>query len=213
MGSCEVVRLCNGNVKDLNKPMNELECNCSIHEESFRYNGIVPVCRSLTVLEANRKYEDWQHLVPWVSDDLLPKQTFNATVQNNMNCSRLLNPCSHDLRDTTLRLKKAKYDSAYNTCIFEDGGVPVRTGVFKRHEGAVGPENGRFDTIDGALYSGKYSKICILDRVVEKRQMGAITTTFDVSLTPTDDPKTTLTVALPENTSVGSPGQVRRAHD
>lgn len=208
MGNCTLPRICGGKVKDIDKPLTSLECQCSVQEEPFRYNSLIPICRPLTVLEANKKYSDWQHIVPWVSDDLLPIKVFDSIVQRNIQCSKLLNPCSHDLRDSKLRIKNGKYDTINNTCTFVDTGIPLRTGILKRNSGKVGATYNKFDTIDGVIYSGNYSKIRILDNVDEKRQMCAITAPFDITITPTENPKISYTVALGENVSVGSPGQV-----
>jgi len=92
--------------------------------------------------------------------------------------------------------------------MFADTGIPLRTGILKRNYGKVGATYNKFDTIDSVLYSGNYSKIRILDNVDKKRQMCAITAPFDITITPTENPKTSYTVALGENVSVGSPGQV-----
>lgn len=209
MGNCTQPRICGGKVKDIDRPLNALECACNAHEISLRYNSLIPVCRPLTVLEANKKYLDWHHIVTWASDDLLPINVYNSTVRGNIKCSKLLNPCSHDLRDSKLRIKNGKYDTIHNTCTFVDTGIPVRTGILKRNAGnEVGATYRKFDTIDGVIYSGHYSKIRILDGVVEKRQMCAITARMDMTVTPTENPKTSYTVASAENVSVGSPGQV-----
>lgn len=64
MGNCTLLRICGGNVKDIDKPLKSLECLCSVHKELFRYNSLIPICRPLTILEANKKYSDWQHIIP-----------------------------------------------------------------------------------------------------------------------------------------------------
>ncbi|KAE9522038.1 hypothetical protein AGLY_017558 [Aphis glycines] len=212
MGTCTTVRICGGKVKNINKPIDRLQCSCKENEVSYRYNSILPICRTMTVTQANEKYRDWQHVVPWVSNDLLPTTVFNDTVRGNIRCSKLLNPCAHDIRNTVLRVPGAKYDSIYNTCVYENRGIPVRTGLLKRNGDQVGPDFHKFDTVDGVLYSFNYSKIRILDNVMGKRQMCAITADVDIFNTPSIVPLAKYTVALPENTSVGIPGHIRMSN-
>lgn len=92
LGACDTPFLCNGNVQDINKPLEEIECNCSKFETNTRLLDI-PTCRSMTVQEAsnNGLLND---VVISNPKDLLPIRYFNDTIQNNINVKNLLNPCN-----------------------------------------------------------------------------------------------------------------------
>lgn len=199
-GNCTTVRICNGKIDSIDKPLNRIDCVCADYEENYRYNDSLPICKSMTVDTANEKYTDWHYLVPWISDNLLSKNYFNRTVALNVNSSKLLDPCKHALHDTSLEIQNGRYDTLYNTCVFEDSGIPVRTGILGKVDGA------KFDTVDGALFSENYRQIRVLDGVMGKRQYAAITANVKLGEFL---PLREYTIAMPENTKIGNPGHVQ----
>lgn len=210
-GNCTTVRICNGKVDNLDQTLDKMNCVCADHEENYRYSDSLPICKSMTVRTANEKYTDWHFLVPWISDNLLSKNYFNQTVAQNVNTSKLLDPCRHAIHDTTIDVPGGRYDTLYRTCVFENSGIPLRTGVLLPKEkdedisGSFHPHN-MIDLVDGALYSEEYRQVRVLDGVVGKRQYAAITANMKLG-----DylPEGEYTVAMPEKTAVGIPGHVQ----
>lgn len=204
-GNCTTVRICNGKIDNLDQTLDKINCVCADHEENYRYSDSLPICKSMTVKTANEKYTDWHFMVPWVSDNLLSKNYFNQTVAQNVNTSKLLNPCKHAIHDTSVNITGGRFDELYKTCVFENSGIPLRTGILMSVD--ADDDSQKFlGTFDGALYSSDYRQVRVLDGVVGKRQYAAITA--DVRL---GDylPVREYTVALPENTAVGNPGHVQ----
>lgn len=209
-GNCTTVRICNGKIDNIDQTLDKINCVCANHEENYRYSDMLPICKSMTVQTANDKYTDWHYLVPWVSDNLLSKNYFNQTVAQNVNTSKLLDPCKHAIHDTLINVPGGRFDTLYKTCVFENSGIPLRTGVLmSRDEDGIynsqqTPNN--LDMVDGALYSDDYKQVRVLDGVVGKRQYAAITADMKLG-----DylPKREYTVAMPEKTSVGIPGHVQ----
>ncbi|XP_025191134.1 uncharacterized protein LOC112591504 [Melanaphis sacchari] len=104
LGNCTVVRICNGKVKDINVPFGEIECDCRKTERSLMQNGI-PMCRTLTISEANDLYNDWMFLIEIPKDAvLLNTKYYNTDVRSNVKVSHLLSPCSHSLINPSQKL-------------------------------------------------------------------------------------------------------------
>lgn len=212
-GNCTTVRICNGKVDNLDQTLDKMNCVCADHEENYRYSDSLPICKSMTVKSANEKYTDWHFLVPWVSDNLLSKNHFNQTVAQNVNTSKLLDPCKHAIHDTSIDVPGGRYDTLYRTCVFENSGIPLRTGILlpknKTNDDGIFeklmPHN-HLSVVDGALYSDEYRQVRIIDRVVGKRQYAAITANAKLG-----DylPEREYTIAMPEKTAVGIPGHVQ----
>lgn len=202
---CTAVHICGGRVDDINRPLAQVNCLCDVTESPVRYADGQPSCRPLTVLEANDKYEDWSHIVPWSSDRLIDVRVFGATFRDNLKTSRLLDPCTNALTDATLQIHGAYYNERLKTCFFKDYGLPVRTGVLERTGAADGIE-----PVDGALPSGRHKYIRMIDRVGGARKIVNVRTELDLDLVaggPGRGATTEVNVNLPAPLGVGARAQ------
>lgn len=198
---CTTVHICGGRVDSVDKPLSEINCVCDATETSVRYEDGLPSCRPLTVDEANRKFDDWSHVVPWSSDRLIDKRVFNATVRDNMKTGRLLDPCANALTDAAQPIPGGRYDAQLKTCTYTDYGLPVVTGVL----------DGVGTVLDGALPSGRHRYLRLIDNVGGKRRIVNVRTEvyFDPATGRPGGGKTVpVNVTLPAPTGVGGVAQL-----
>lgn len=204
LDSCTTVHICGGKIDDVNQPLAKINCLCDVTETAVRYGDGLPVCKPLTVLEANNKFDDWSHIVPWSSGRLIDKRVFNATVRDNLKTSRLLDPCSNSLTDATQPIPGAYYNEALKTCFYKDYGLPVRTGALEQHKDA-----GKSTTVDGALPSGRHKYLRLIDKVGGKRKIVNVRTTVNLNFDTggPSDRETEVNVTLPAPLGIGQRAQ------
>lgn len=106
LDSCTTVHICGGKIDDINQP----------------------VCKPLTELGANEKFDDWSHIVPWSSDRLIDKRVYNATVRDNLKTACLLDPCTNSLTDTTQTTPGAYYNEVSTCRLAHNSGLSLQTG-------------------------------------------------------------------------------------
>lgn len=202
---CTAIHVCGGRVDDIDRPLAEVNCLCDATESRVRHADGQPSCRPLTVLEANAKYEDWSHIVPWSSDRLIDRRVYGATYRDNLKTSRLLDPCVNALTDATLQIPGAYYNERLKTCFYKNYGLPVRTGVLDQNSGADGVKS-----VDGALPSGRHRYLRMIDNVGGARKIVNVRTELDLDLVaggPGKGAKTEVNVNLPAPLGVGARAQ------
>lgn len=173
LGNCETVFVCNGKIDDINRPLNEINCVCDRNERAGRYSDGLPVCKLLTVDEANKLYADWTALVNFNSDRQMAKTNFNKTVQDNLRVTRLLDPCRNSINDTTIEIPNAVYDSEFGECHLTDYGYPISNGMLDFHT-TVQPTTHEVST-DSVFITGEYITMRYSDAVSGiKRMYGLI---------------------------------------
>lgn len=179
LGNCSELNVCDGRVIDINKPLDELECACEPTEKNIRYDDGAPVCKPMTVQEANERYpDDWSHIVPWTSDRRTHRNNFNPTIRGNLRTRELLDPCLSSAHDTTIAIPNARRNDLTNECNFLDYGYPILNTMLddikwqarlpppRKHETEkfdLPPTKRRF--IGGALATGKYELIRFSDQI------------------------------------------------
>lgn len=178
LGNCTTTYICNGHVVDIDKPLDKLECVCAQTDKSVRYDDGVPVCKPMTVQEANEKYPvDWSHIVPWNSTRLTQTSNFTKTISGNLRTKLLLDPCLSSAHDTSIAIPNAQRNTLTNECNYLDYGYPIVTRLLddtmwtkmlpppgKRPDGGTYPPYKR-TFIDGAIITGKYDLIRFSDRI------------------------------------------------
>lgn len=178
MGNCTTVHICDGNVVDINKPIDTMECVCATDMISVMVTDTLqqkqfPVCRELLIIEANKQYVDWSHLVVWPeSYRRLNKQYFNATIRSNLNTTELLHPCFHPIDAVDQIMVSSAHNSTDNTCRFVDYGLPLTLGIFENRIHTQGKQH--LITTDGALSTGMYQWLRFSDNIWGKRRIVAI---------------------------------------
>lgn len=177
LDSCNVIHICDGKIDNINQPLENINCVCDETEYSARYDDGLPVCKPLTVIEANKRFDDWSHIVPWSCDRLIGKRVYNATVRDNLKTSVLLDPCSNAITDTTVQIPGAYYNEVLKTCFYKDYGLPVRTGALQQNKNTL-----QSTTIDGALPSGRHKYLRLIDNVCGKRKIVNVRTTVKLDL-------------------------------
>lgn len=172
LDNCTNVFICNGKIDNIDQPLSKINCQCSASEKSIRYDDGLPVCKELLVIEANELYTDWSNLVNFTSDRQLATKNFNYTISQNINSSRLLDPCRNSLHDPTIEIPNASYNSVYGECNFRDYGFPISNGMllFKPSTAGTIPEV----SVDCGLATGKYLKIRFADSIGGIRRIYAI---------------------------------------
>lgn len=126
LGNCTTLYVCNGHVDNINRPLNQIECACKATENSVRYDDGVPVCKEMTVLEANTRYpDDWSHIVPWTSNRRTVRSNFNNTIRDNLRTRELLDPCLSSADDMTVEIVSARRNPITNECNLVDSGYPL----------------------------------------------------------------------------------------
>jgi len=167
MGNCTTVYICDGRIDNINQPLANISCVCDRGYKSMRYDDGLPVCREMTVLEANQAYKDWTSLVKFNSDRQLDIINFNPTVRGNLKIKKLLNPCTNSLHDTTIEITTGHFDEVHNECHVVDSGYPVVNGLLDFKGGD------KYDTasIGGVLATGPYLRIRFTDQINNKSRI------------------------------------------
>ena len=91
-GACETPFICDGNVVDINKPLDEIKCVCTDNRINEVIND-VPTCRIRTLLEADEQ-KIINNIVRF--DNVLltaPRSDFAKTIEQNTSIDKLINPC------------------------------------------------------------------------------------------------------------------------
>lgn len=170
LGNCSTPFICNGRIDDINKPLNKIHCKCSEIEKATRYDDGLPVCKEMTVNDANNALEDWTHLVPWSSNRVLQIANFNPTITDNLHVKYLLDPCRNSLDRPTFEIRNGKFDAIANTCHFTDFGFPVSNGML-RFKPIDSDNTENLISNDGALSTSKYMFIRFSDNIAGKRRI------------------------------------------
>lgn len=178
LGNCTSVFICDGKLVDIDKPLDQVECVCAQSDKNVRYDDGVPVCKPMSVTDANEKYpDDWSHIVPWNSDRVTNTSNFNKTIIGNLRTKLLLDPCRSSIDNTTIEIPNGKRNELTNECNFLDYGYPIQANLFddsmwtallpppaKRPDGGTYPPYKR-TFIDGALITGIYDILRFSDRI------------------------------------------------
>lgn len=150
-GSCESVHICNGKVKDINKPLDQIECSCEKAEVSKRMNeSEIPICVPITVREANDKYNDWSSFVQWGSRDTISTESLSLDYKTNLP-DRILDPCRNSIIDTSVSIPNGQYDKDAGTCRFHDYGIPFSIGLFTQSK--KNPNDSNAAVFDCAIHT------------------------------------------------------------
>lgn len=203
LGNCTSVRICEGEIDNIDQELDKIKCKCSSNEISIHYPDGLPVCKPMLIKDANDTYEDWTHFVIWPHDRLQNIDVFTPTIRDNLHVSKLLDPCRNSLLNMLEEIPNATYNSVYSTCKVTDTGIPVRTGILKQSQFVdTSDDNIEIRTVDGVLPSGAYKKLRILDRIAGKRRLVNLNTTLPFYN------NIDAFVTLPEQIGVGAQSQV-----
>lgn len=173
LGNCTTVFICDGKIDDIEKPLDQINCECGIREQSFRYSDGLPVCKSLTVNEANKMYSDWTNLIPFTSNRQLESNRFNATISGNLHTTRLLDPCRNAINDTSVEIKNGKYDPVNGRCHVLDYGLPISNGLLDHHP-VENSEKTKAVSSDCVVNTGKFIKVRFSDNIAGQRRISSI---------------------------------------
>lgn len=139
-GPCKTVHICNGKFDNINQPLDKIKCICRPDETNVRYMELVPACKTLTIREANDKYSEWYHMVPFDTNKqyLLATKHTVPEIRQNFNCKYILDPTKHSFHDTT----KVHKDNLFydNHCVARGRGIPVNLGILNPNT-TLGPDN------------------------------------------------------------------------
>lgn len=194
LGNCTTVNICNKKIDDINKPLSQINCTCETREKNVRYDDGLPVCKPMLVKEANEKFSDWYHLIPWKSNRIARLEIFNSTIRDNLNTTHLLDPCQNSILDASIPITDARYNDRIKSCYFEDNGIPIRIGVL----------DGNSKTLDGAIHTkDSYKSLRLVDNVAGKRRLINIRT-----IVPVLDATNDAYVNLPPDVGLGSDSQL-----
>lgn len=178
LGNCTTPNICNGKVKDINKPLNEIECVCNDLEKNKRYDDGVPVCSKMTVNEANEKYTDWTDYVDWKNARLIEKGVFNTTISGNLNIKKLLDPCRNSILDSTIEIPNGLYNYQFKTCQSKSHGLPINNDTLMKSDHVSKHYNReiKYHTFDGFIHTNENISVRFTDNIASKDQIGALRT-------------------------------------
>lgn len=188
LGSCETVHICDGKIKSINVPIEQMVCECQDAEQNIFYQGSVgenpikvPACHQLNVKEANELYKDWTHLVAenLKGRDSLNIDYFNHTIKFNTNVQYLLHPCKYALENPAKSIPNSDFNLDLGSCVYLDSGLPVRTNLLKTDQN----KNKDYDWIipfDGALSSFTHHKIRFIDDINKTRRIVNLQLEFEL---------------------------------
>lgn len=186
LGNCTDVFVCNGKVDNIDQPFEKIKCVCDRGMTSVNTNG-VPVCKTMTVKDANESYSNWTNLIDIPDGSALPLNEFNATIRDNMKVDRLLNPCTQQLTDPTKTVSGGRYAYYKKMCEYNDGGLPI-------HIGALDTKG----VADAILPTGPYRYLRFTDNVGGIRQRAVVNTQLKFL-----DDQTVGLVLLPDGIAIG----------
>lgn len=196
LGNCTTVYICNGQIDDIDKPLKNINCICDSRQKNVRYDDGLPVCKNLTVREANEMFsdDDWSNIVPWNSNRQIATSDFNKTIAGNLKTSRLLDPCRNSLHDTTIEIPNARYDSSNGTCMLKSYGFPVSNGLLDFRAANSEPDIPGV-SVDAVLATGEYESVRVCDNIAGVRRITGIIVS---GLPFSDDMKNTPVVLAPK---------------
>lgn len=187
LGSCSDVFICNGDIDDINQPLESISCKCKNNEINDRQTNGVPFCRKMLIKEANDKHKDWTNLVNWSDKSVISKSIFNPTIRDNLNVNKLLNPCTKSLISED-EVYGGSYKPTYNTCTTKDYGLSVNIGLFDnaQHDDTLtsgvvfGGERVDFkiSSVDAVIPTGKWKSLRFIDNVGGVRRKINVETTL-----------------------------------
>lgn len=195
LGNCETIRICGGNIDDINKPLDQINCQCNELEKSVRYEDGLPKCKLMTIKEANETYSDWSQYVKFNSDRLIRVGVYNRTIVQNLKTSLLLNPCTNSQLDTTQEIIGASYSVLQNTCRFSMYGLPIRNNL-------LDTPLGKYSHLDGGIATtNQWGFVRLSGSNSGVRSFGAIKATVDWN-------SKVSVVVLPQNFAYGEGQQL-----
>lgn len=171
LGNCTTVRICDSKIDNINQELEKINCICPPTHQSARNFDQSPICKPLTIVEANEKFADWSDKINWSDKQTIPTSTFNKTIQDNMNVKSLLNPCLYSILDTSINIPNSSFDMENKTCVVKDFGLPVRNGNFQKTNKTYSLDDGTivpYNQIDGIIHTEKYKALRFIDRIQGK---------------------------------------------
>lgn len=178
LGNCTTPNICNGIVKDINKPLNKIECVCNDLEKNKRYDDGVPVCSKMNVNEANEKYLDWTDRIDWKNARVIEKNVFNATIAGNLNIKKLLDPCRNSILDSSIEIPNALYNYEYKTCQSKSHGLPIKNDTLVKSDFVYTDwnRNIKYNSYEGFIHTNENISVRLSDNFGGKDQIGALRT-------------------------------------
>lgn len=167
MGNCTGVKICNGNIDDINQTIDKINCKCSSEKEiSTRISDDqAPYCREMLINEANDKYKDWSHLVDFGDRNTISKDIYSLDIADNVNSSILIDPCANDflsLKPIEFGVNNANVNKDPGGCTYRMSECIPLTG--KHNLDQLRLLGKRTDTIHGVL-RGETSSVALISNI------------------------------------------------
>lgn len=156
LGACDTPFICNGQVDDINQPIDKINCKCRNDQKQVRYDTLkLPVCKDKLVKDLNETSADWTTMINWRHDRLAPIDQYPRYVRDNLNVSKLYDPCRSAINNVEQELnahrenlgdiKGSNTNTARYGCVYIDSGIPVngiREKDFNEHSDNTFPNAG-----------------------------------------------------------------------
>lgn len=163
LGNCTTVHICNGQIDDINKPLNQINCICKSTQKADHYEDGSPICRDLSIAEANEQNPDWTNLLNWDDLPTLDIKHFNPNIRNNLNVTKLINPCKRSILDYNIEIENGQYNMQYKTCMMHNTGIPIHNGTL---DSSSLHTNVPYKSIDAVVHSNEYKSLRMIDKLV-----------------------------------------------
>lgn len=230
MGDCNKPYVCNGEVVNIDVPLDKIECKCEKYQRTIFLEHrastasdtdnviMVPYCKTYTVAEAHEAFDDWSHIVPYDKKHhrYIDTKHFHPNIRTNIRVKQLINPCTESFNLLTNRkhtqldqLEDTNFAESTNTCTTRNQNYPVRTGILQPER--TSDNKAPMVPIDGFLPTERYKYIRVSDHVNGVRQFGTLYVKPKFGLLePHAYPKHAMWLKMPDQISLVS--QVMQNH-
>lgn len=214
LGACETVRICPGRgVVDINTPLDQMQCKCAAYEEQEYVNlsdeQKFPICREMTIDEANRKYDDWSHLLTWPPEKKRISTTrLERNIRSNLRCKEVMSMCHYAADEPDVEIEGAELISQSNQCQLKNYGIPAKLQVMSPPKDPPFRPNilgWQYTENDCVISSGRWRAIRFTDQVGGRRRIVAL---HLPNLPQANLPETDVMVVAPKGITIGLTGQL-----
>lgn len=93
LGACDIPFICNGEIDEINQPIEDIKCKCPLGQISTQNNENIPICVDMTIAQANNA-GILNDVLQSVDIDTTPIENYNPQLQNRLtSVKELIHPC------------------------------------------------------------------------------------------------------------------------
>lgn len=160
-GACENVFVCDGKIKNLNVPFEQIQCECPYGFRNDTIKSGIPVCRAERIHEHTQFETLYSTSVGVESENLTTVSNLEKTIAQNLPSRLVLNPCRHCiLTGKVVDGALVESEDGFQCIAQSNSCIPLRLFPDKRIlKGTKGPD---------AMISIKFTKIIVYGYIESK---------------------------------------------